>query len=410
MTHHCLLFYLISVSKPVALFGRFLYHNTVYLRRNPDLDGTSNTEIKTPSATEPALPTEAEKKKKRRSRIIWVLIFIIVNGAVITFTAIDEFSKKRPDPLGYEFRLSNVMFIVAGFGCMLLALFMETMKYITLMKDLGEKVSFKVAFETAALGRYYDCITPSGAGGQPFQIYHMHKNGYGSGVSAAMPLATFLFMQLAFIFLAILTFIFMGNAVGMLEIRIPAFIGVVFYSIVPFFIILSAVSVNAAKAIVNFFIRIGGKLHIVKNVELTIEKTGVTIDDYHTNLRLIARKKRLVVKLFLFSLVYQVAMCSIPFFVLHAYRGTGSFLLILAQTVFIYCAITIIPTPGNAGAAEGSFYLIFSQLDYSGLFWGMLIWRFICYYSFILLGIGIYGFNALKRQIDLKKARKQAKA
>lgn len=353
--------------------------------------------------------TDEEKKKRRRSRLIWVLIFILVNGAVITFTAIDDFSKQRPGPLGYQFHLSNFMFIFAGVGCVVVVLLMETLKYISMMKDLGEKVSVKVAFETAALGKYYDCITPSGVGGQPFQIYHMHKNGYSGGMSAAMPLSGFLFMQLGFIFLAILTFVFMSGAVDTLAIRIPAYIGVFGYAMIPFLIIISAISATAAKKIVFFFIRIGGKIRLVKNVEKTIETTGHTVDDYHRNLRLIAKKKWLVVKLFVFSVIFHVAMCSIPFFVLHAYRGTGSFFLILAQTVYIYCAIAVVPTPGNAGAAEGSFYLIFSQLDYSGLFWGMLIWRFLCYYSFIIIGIAIYGFNALKRQIDLKKERQNVK-
>ena len=251
--------------------------------------------------------SEAEKKKKRQSRIIWIVIFVIVNGAVITYTALDEFSGTRPK-LGYKFELSNWMFILAGFGCILLALAMETVKYLSMMKDLGEKVSFKVAFETAALGRYYDCITPSGAGGQPFQIYHMHKNGYSNGASAAMPLATFLFMQLAFVFLAILVFIFQGDVVDTLAIRLPAYIGAVCYSIIPFIIILSAFSEKTAQAIVFFFIRIGGKLHLVKNVDAKIESLKGTLDDYCTNLRMIAKKKSLLIKLSLFSLVYQVAM------------------------------------------------------------------------------------------------------
>ena len=349
----------------------------------------------------------ADKRKKRRSRIFWIVVFIVVNGGVIAYTAVDEFSKERPS-LGYQFMFSNFMFVIAGFGCMLLALFIETVKYVTMMKDLGEKVSVKAAFETAALGKYFDNITPSGAGGQPFQIYNMHQHGYSKGASAAMPLAGFLFMQLAFVFLALLTFIFQWNVVDTLAIRIPALIGVVCYSIVPFIIILSAFSEKTARTIVFFFVRIGARLHLVKNLAGTLDSLGDTLHEYCTNLRLIAKKKKLLIKLSVYSIIYQLAICSIPFFVLHAYRGTGSWLHITAQTIFIYAAITIVPTPGNSGAAEGSFYLIFSQLEYAGLFWGMLIWRFICYYSFIIIGIGIYGYKALKQQLVYRKNRKRS--
>ena len=60
--------------------------------------------------------------------------------------------------------------------------------------------------------------------------------------------------------------------------------------------------------------------------------------------------------------------------------------------------VTLVPTPGNAGAAEGSFYLLFDQLDTSGVFWAMLIWRFLCYYFFILLGLGVYGIRTVERK------------
>lgn len=371
----------------------------------PAASSDSNSEASFEATYGPG--TKEDKKKKRRSRLIWIIIFVIVNGGVIAYTAVDEFSKERPS-LGYKFMFSNVMFLVAGFACILLALFLETMKYIVMMKDLGVKVSVKTAFETAALGKYYDSITPSGAGGQPFQIYHMHKRGYDVGTSAAMPLTSFLFMQLAFVLLAFLVFIFRGNAVDTLAIRIPAFVGVVCYSIVPFFIILFAISDKTAKTIVSFILRIGAKLRLVKNLEATTASTFNSLEEYHKGLRLIASRKALIIKLAVLSFIYQLAICSIPFFVLHAYKGQGSYIEILAMTVFIYCAITIIPTPGNSGAAEGSFYLIFSRLDYSGLFWGMLIWRLFCYYFFIIVGILIYGFNAFQNQLRKWKEKKNA--
>jgi len=338
--------------------------------------------------------TAVERKKRKRSRIIWIIIFVIVNGAVITYTALQEFSGTRPK-LGWKFGFSNVMLIVAGFACLFTALLCETLKYVVMMKDLGEKVSFRTAFETAALGKYYDSITPSGAGGQPFQIYHMHKHGYSTGASAAMPLAGFMFMQLAFVFLALIVFVFMGRTIDAVAYRITAYVGAVCYSIVPFFIILFAISDKLVQKIVLFIMRIGGKLRLIKNVEERTSSIVSTLEEYHVSLKLIARKRGLIVKLSILSIIYQVAICSIPFFVLHAYNGTGSYPELFAMTVYIYSAITIIPTPGNSGAAEGSFYMIFSRLDSSGLFWGMLIWRLICYYTFIIIGILIYGYNAL---------------
>ena len=85
------------------------------------------------------------------------------------------------------------------------------------------------------------------------------------------------------------------------------------------------------------------------------------------------------------------------------FHHISCFVQSLCMCVFVYFSVTIIPTPGNAGAAEGSFYILFNQLDTSGLFWAMLIWRFLTYYIFLLTGLAIYGVRAIERV--LKKRR-----
>ena len=188
--------------------------------------------------------------------------------------------------------------------------------------------------------------------------------------------------------LAIVVFVFNGDATDIAAIKVSAYVGLVFYAIIPGFIILFSISQKTASKILMFVIRLGAKIRIVKNPEATTASVLKSLGEYHQSMLLISRNKTTAVKLLVLSVFYQVALCSIPFFVLHAYNGGGSYFDILTMTVFIYCAITIIPTPGNSGAAEGSFYIIFSALDSSSLFWAMLIWRLICYYSFILIGIG----------------------
>ena len=85
------------------------------------------------------------------------------------------------------------------------------------------------------------------------------------------------------------------------------------------------------------------------------------------------------------------------------FGGDLGYLQSLTMCLYVYASVTIVPTPGNAGAAEGSFYLLFDQLDTSGVFWAMLIWRFLCYYLFILMGLGIYGYRGIERRLKKKK-------
>lgn len=348
---------------------------------------------------------EEPKKKNKWVKRIGIIAFVLLNAAVIYFTAANEFSKKAPEPIKFDF--TNVLYILGGILCLVTFLGCETVKYMIMMRHLGEKVSFRHAFCTAALGKYYDCITPSGAGGQPFQIYYLHSNGYSNGPASAMPLTGFFTMQFGFVILCVFAFIF-GNGVanGVLApgIKITAYCGAIGYTIVPVMIIITGIAPKIAMRIVAFFVRIGAKLRIVKRPNHTIMKAVRSLNNYSTNIKMITTDKGMLFKLLLLSVILQFAMCSMPFFAVHTFGGDIGFFEALILCIFIQSAVSLILTPGNAGAAEGLFYIVFSSLGKSGTFWAMLFWRLLCYYSFIIIGVLVYGYNAVVKLREKRKA------
>ena len=360
---------------------------------------------------QPDEQTTAPEKPKGKNKLvkrIGILLFILLNAAVIWYTASVEFSKEKPPPIKFGF--TNILFLIGGVLCLVVVLASETTKYVLMMRHLNEQVSIRHAFSTAALGKYYDCITPSGAGGQPFQIYYLYSKGYSSGAASAMPLSGFFTMQFGFVILCLFAFTF-GNkafdATGLTGIKITAYFGAVAYMIVPVMIIISGVAPKIAMRIVAFFVRLGAALHIVKRPNHSIMKAVRSLNNYSVNIKKITTDRRLLVKLLLLSTLFQLAMCSIPFFVVRTFDGRLGYFETLFMCVFIQAAISLVPTPGNSGAAEGSFYMVFSSLGTAGTFWAMLIWRFLCYYSFIILGVLIYAYNGVVGFLD--KRREKAK-
>ena len=362
--------------------------------------------LKEVMAEAPAAASEPEnpKGKNKLLKRIGLIAFIAINAAVIWYTASIEFSGDAPPPEKFSF--TNILFLLGGIMCLVVVLACETAKYLLMMKHLGEKVSVRHAFSTAALGKYYDCITPSGAGGQPFQIYHLHSNGYSSGASSAMPLSGFFTMQFGFVILCIISFIFGNgtiNSTGLTGIKITAYVGAVAYTVVPVMIIISGVAPKIAMRMVAGVVRFGAKLHIVKQPNHTIMKAVRSLNNYSVNIKKITKDKALLVKLLVLSTLFQTAMCSIPFFVVRTFDGSLGYFEALFMCVYIQSAISLIPTPGNSGAAEGSFYMVFSTLGTAGTFWAMLLWRLLCYYSFIIIGVLIYVYNAVVKLIEKRR-------
>ena len=331
----------------------------------------------------------------RKKKHIWTALFILINIAVIAATAINEFSGRPAGSFEFGFSKRALFYLGCAGLCLAVLLCAESLKYLLMMRSLKEKVSFRIAFETAALGKYYDCITPSGAGGQPFQIFWLHRNGYSDGASSAMTISGYVTMQTGFILLALGIFI-AHRSVELDAIRYTAYFGLVLFSLIPGLLILFSVMPGTVKKIVTAVIRLCGKIRLVRNPEESTERVMEMLDSYHSSLAVIAKDRIVMTCLLILSLVFRIALCSMPYFVLKMFGAPVEFFHIFASTIYIYATICLVPTPGNAGAAEGAFYLVFSAMGSEGVFWAMLIWRIFCHYSFIIIGATVYGVNALR--------------
>ena len=339
-----------------------------------------------------------QNRKKKR---IWTALFVLINIAVVAATAVNEFSSNTGAPAVPVFSDDAVLYLGCSLLCLAVLFCAESLKYLLMMRSLREKPSLRVAFETAALGKYYDCITPSGAGGQPFQILWLHRHGYSDGASSAMTISGYVTMQAGFILLALGIFV-AHRSVELEAVRYTAYLGLMLFSLIPCLLVLFSVMPKTIKKLVSAVIRMCGKIRLIRNPEESTARVMEMLDNYRSSLAVIAKDKLTMAGLIILSLIYRIALCSMPFFVLKMFGASVDFLRIFASTIYIYATICLVPTPGNAGAAEGAFYLVFSAMGSGGVFWAMLIWRIFSYYSFIVTGAAVYGSNALRRKRERK--------
>ena len=108
----------------------------------------------------------------------------------------------------------------------------------------------------------------------------------------------------------------------------------------------------------------------------------------------------------------NIASTSIAFFVLKGFgfdilslSFVSEWAIICVFSFILFASITFIPTPGNSGAADLSFFLLFEASLLPGLaFPAMLVWRLFHFYSTIIVG---FTFATLKKKSDAKKAKTQ---
>ena len=275
------------------------------------------------------------------------------------------------------------------------------------MKSVFGKADIKIAFENTTLGFYYSFITPFSVGGQPFQIYHFSKNGYKASQSAAIPMTDIFANDIAMALLVIFAQVFVGIKTTGLSIdigwRIASIVGLFCYMIIPLCIIFFSRMPKFFEKILKFGIRILYRLKIVRDEQKTFSNAFNKTLDYTKSFDYLTDKPLLLISVLLLSVVQRLGFCILPYLSIQTLGGNVMFVAGVVTSIIIISGVTFFPTPGNSGALEGLFYIIFSSLHQDYIFWAILIWRFFSYYIFIIIGF----FVAIKNSPSKPKIQEK---
>ncbi len=336
--------------------------------------------------------TSAVKKR------IWTIIFILINIAVIAITAFSEFGNSENAIKLSEVKINSWLLIPAIIS-FIIAIAAEIYKYALMTKQTCNKSNWKVAERTVIIGKYYDNITPAAIGGQPFQIYYMHKNGeIPEGFATTIPLIGMISNQIGFLIIAVIAFLFGSLTINNAALMAAACFGLIFYAFWPIAILLATFLPKTTSELINLGVRFLAKIHIIKDKKQAISKAEEKVNYYAKCVKTILNTRGLFFKTIILSVLFHLLLYIIPFFVLSAFGGDVNFLPCFVTTVAVTSAVYFVPTPGNAGAAEGTFYAVFSALSSGYIFWAMLVWRFFTYYVYIIMGGIVYFFMYLENK------------
>lgn len=316
----------------------------------------------------------------------------------------------------------NWVWFVGLIGILLFYMLVESAKYSCLLKISTGKLYPRVSIKTMFLGKYYDGVTPLGTGGQPFQIYYLHKKKIPAGAATSVPLvkyivSTFVFCIVAVVLMAIAPRFFSeteNNAVT-LTVRIIAWVSVAAQALIPIAILFVSVFPRAGKRFILWIVKILNKLRIVKRPYSVARKYVYEVTEYRHSLKFLAHKWWKMIPLVCLCIVEVAAYIMTPFFVVVAIADvtpTAELLLhICCLCMIAFYSASLIPTPGNSVAAETTTSLVF--ISVAGiepvLGWVVLFWRFTTFYVYILSGIGINIFEIIRGAVRNKRAQKLSK-
>ena len=152
-----------------------------------------------------ASKTVANLTGKKSKTTLFGYLFLLLTIIILAVIAVTEFSGETNYPLSAVLSVwgENWKFLVLAIAVGVLAMLMDGFRQAALLRGATGKWRIKLTLKSTLLGKYFDGITPSAAGGQPYQVYYLHKNKVPAGVATSLPLLCFFMQQFAFFFIVI---------------------------------------------------------------------------------------------------------------------------------------------------------------------------------------------------------------
>lgn len=287
-------------------------------------------------------------------------------------------------------------YIVVAIIAMCLYLLGETINITRILKELGEESTFLRNIKYTLIGFFFSSITPAASGGQPMEIYYMHKEKIAVANSTLALLVHLTSFQIVTIALGIVSTILHFEIVksGLIYLVI---VGILLNSTALTLLAISIFSKRLSKGLINFAVKLL-KFFRISNIEKKQESLEKELEKYQESAVYIKEHKKLMIRTIATTFIQVIIYYSIPYWVYLAFGFTGyNFFQIVTLQAMLYATVSGIPSPGAVGVSEGAFIEIFKGVFPATMMnSAILLSRGTSFYLFVIISAIITTITALR--------------
>ena len=322
-----------------------------------------------------------EKKKKSKKIYINLLIFILL--IIFTFSLVLK-DQDVTEILKISATVKKQYILIAMFA-MGVFIVCESINIGRILKELGEKSKFISNVRYTLIGFFFSAITPAASGGQPMEIYYMHKDNISVAHSTLALLMQLCSIQIVTITVGIISAVLHFEVLksGLIYLLI---LGIILNSSALMLLIIAIYSKKLSEGLIKFIVKIL-KFFRIRNIEKKQEKLEKELDSYQTSAKYIKEHRILMLKTVLTTAVQMLAYYTVPYWIYLAFGLNNSNIFdILTLQAVLYATVSGIPSPGSVGVSEGGFLGIFrNAFPETVISSAMLLSRGVNFYLLILI-------------------------
>lgn len=342
---------------------------------------------------------------------------LMVNGGIFTlvvlFTYKFVFSKMDFTDLKGAFYSLDLRYIFCGVLAVIVMLCSESLTMKCYLHMLGENKSILQCGVYALTGNFFSAITPAATGGQPMQLYYMHKNNIPASKGALAILMDLCAYQFIIVTLASIGYALYFHTINQyLGSFLPVlWLGLAINSLLLFLTLTAIFSDSFVFKLTSVISKIIG--FFSKNKEhIFLGKMQTSVAQYKLSASILKKNKRLYLYTTIITLLRIVSMHSVPFWIYKSFGLSGSnFLFLLALQSALYITFAALPLPGGVGIGERGFLLYFSgAFGLASVGPAMLLSRGIGFYLVVAISGISLGVITLSTKVYQLKQKQVCKA
>lgn len=338
-----------------------------------------------------------DKKDNKTKKMIRNIIFLI-----ILFILTYYFIFRKIDRKGIQEALANtnIFFIIIALIVAAGNIIFEAVNLHRNLNLLKENVNFKDALKYAIVGFFFSAITPAATGGQPVQIFYMHKDHISyTNATISILVQSFSYL-LCMLLLGIVGYIYNFSYVTSLGFfEYFFFIGVIANLAILLVSLLAMFSKKLSNKLLNIVYKIIDKFNHEKAITIK-EKIGKSLEEYHQSTSFIRKNKSVLAKSIFTCLLQLISYHSVAFFVYLALGVKGiNYITVTTLQSLLYLSVSVLPLPGTVGVNETGFGLLYKPMIAATLVdSSMLLTRGIGFYFYVVLTGIILLINSIKKK------------
>lgn len=286
----------------------------------------------------------------------------------------------------------NIFWIIIALIFALGYYYFRTLSLLTFVKKFKDNISFKKIFKIVFVTQFFDGITPSSSGGQPYQIYAFSKENIKVIDGTNIAIQNFIVYQIALVLLGLIAvlsnkYLNLFDDLGVIKKLI--LLGFIINVLVIIGLFSLAFMKKFNKFIVKIIVKVLSKLKIIKNKEEIIKNLNTTVENFHDGAIILMKNKFEFIKTIFFNFVALILFYSIPVIIIYGLGDYTSMNILesIIASAHVMLIGSFIPIPGASGGLEyafSQFYGVF--ITGTTLTLVMLLWRTLTYYLGVIIG------------------------